>query len=127
MNYLFTFEIIHIVGNDNHFTSVYSLNLELTDRKQKLSGSLYGAAYGSRCDFKKEIEYSKRGLSIAEETGNSTSQGDVYINIGISYRSLGDSNTAIKLYELGISILAMPMDVSVIPTKKSSFMSWVSR
>ena len=39
MNYFFTFKKIHIVGNDNQIKSVHTLNLRLTDRKQKLSGT----------------------------------------------------------------------------------------
>ena len=44
------------------------------------------------------------GLSIVEETGNRKSQGVAYNNLGIAYDSLGDSNKAIKLYELALSI-----------------------
>ena len=43
-------------------------------------------------------------MSIAKETGNRKSQGNAYFNLGIVYQSLGDSNKAIKLYELAISI-----------------------
>ena len=44
------------------------------------------------------------GLSIVKETGNRKSQRAAYNNLGIAYKSLGDSNKAIKLYELALSI-----------------------
>ncbi|CAH3021887.1 unnamed protein product [Porites evermanni] len=89
--------------------SVGFLNLKLTDRKKKFQGDAYvklGAAYGSLCDFKKAIKYSKRGLSTAKQSGDRGLQEAAYINLGYAYQSLGDSNKkAIKLCELGLSIV----------------------
>ena len=44
------------------------------------------------------------GLSIAKESGDRKTQGGVYINLGIAYQLLGDSNKSITLNELGLSI-----------------------
>lgn len=104
MNYFFTFKIIHLVGNDSQIKSVHCLNLKLTGRKQKLSGTCICHPWRFLLLSLWFHEYSERGLRTAKETGNRELQRAAFHNLSNAFQNLGDSNKAIKLYELALSI-----------------------
>jgi len=53
---------------------------------------------------KKAVEYLELSLEIAKAVGDSESKGSTYINLGISYGSLGYFKKAIDCFECAAKI-----------------------
>ena len=53
---------------------------------------------------KNPIEFRQRELIIARENGDKDLEGEAYVNLGNTYRHLGDFKQAIEFYQQGLSI-----------------------
>ena len=74
---------------------------------QHRSGTLYithGADFQLLGDNKEAVEYLKKYLKIAIETGDRGGEGRAYGNLGCAYQSLGDYRKAVEYHEKDLKI-----------------------